>query len=77
MEDFSLGLAYGYNDFDDEGFLGDNATSYSDWSVTLGYSVFGVDLAVAYVDTDLDDEECFGDAGICDATAVFSISKSF
>jgi uncharacterized protein (TIGR02001 family) len=76
MEDFSLGFHVGYNDFEDEGFFGDDTTSYTDWSVTLGYSVFGVDLAVAYVETDLDDENCFGDAGICGATAVFSISKS-
>jgi len=75
-EDFSLGFHVGYSDFEEEGFFGDDTTSYTDWSVTLGYSVFGVDLAVAYVDTDLDDEECFGDAGICGETAVFSISKS-
>jgi uncharacterized protein (TIGR02001 family) len=76
MEDFSLGFGVGYNDFEDEGFFGNDTTSYTDWNVTLGYSVFGVDLAVAYVDTDLDDEDCFGDAGICGSTAVFSISKS-
>ena len=75
-EDFSLGLHAGYNDFDEKNFLTDGADSYTDWSVTLGYSVFGVDLAVAYVDTNLDDLECFLDAGICDSTAVFSISKS-
>jgi uncharacterized protein (TIGR02001 family) len=74
LEDFSLGFSVGYNDLDqDKTTLED----YTDWSVTLGYAVFGVDLAVAYVDTDLDDEDCFGDAGICGATAVFSVSKSF
>ncbi len=72
MEDFSLGFHVGYNDLDQDKTIED----YTDWSVTLGYSVFGVDLAVAYVDTDLDDQACFGDAGICSATAVFSISKS-
>lgn len=83
MEDFSLGFSVGYNDFEDEGYFGPfgtssyDETSYTDWSVTLGYSVFGVDLAVAYIDTDLDDEDCFGDSGICGETAVFSMSKSF
>jgi uncharacterized protein (TIGR02001 family) len=77
-EDFSLGFHAGYNDFDEVGFFGADSDedSYTDWSITLGYSVFGVDVAVAYVDTDLDDEDCFGDADTCGSTAVFSISKS-
>jgi uncharacterized protein (TIGR02001 family) len=75
-EDFSLGFHVGYSDFEEEGFFGDDTTSYTDWSVKLGYGVFGVNLAVTYVDTDLDDEECFADAGICGETAVFSVSKS-
>jgi uncharacterized protein (TIGR02001 family) len=74
-EDFSLGLHVGYNDFDEVGFLSAGADNYTDWSVTLGYSVFGVDLAVAYVDTNLNDEEYFNN-GLADSTAVFSISKS-
>ena len=75
MEDFSLGLHVGYNDFDEEGFLSDGADNYTDWSVTLGYSIMGVDLSVAYVDTSLDEEEYF-DTDYAESTAVFSISKS-
>jgi len=69
--DISLDLHYGYNDASDADydFFGSDDT-YSDWSVTLGYSAFGVDFAVAYVDTDLDDLDA------ADARAVFSISKS-
>ena len=82
-EDFSLGLHVGYNDFDETGFFGDDSNglvidedSYTDYSVSLGYTFKGVDLAVAWVGTDLDDEDCFNSADICDDTAVFSISKS-
>jgi uncharacterized protein (TIGR02001 family) len=74
-EDFSLGFHAGYNDFDDVGFLSNDKDSYTDYSVTLTYSVFGVDLAVAWVGTDLDDEDYF-DTSYADDTAVFSISKS-
>ena len=77
VENLSLGLHVGYNDFDESSFFGDSdEDSYTDWSVTLGYNFRGVDLAVAYVDTDLNDEDCFGDSGLCGSTAVFSISKS-
>ncbi|NQX88336.1 MAG: hypothetical protein HRT77_06705 [Halioglobus sp.] len=85
-EDFSLGLHVGYNSFDrDTGnktFFpvlsnGKAQDSYTDYSVTLTYSVWGVDLSVAWVGTDLDTEDCFGDSDACDDTAVFSIAKSF
>lgn len=67
----SLDLHYGYSDASDADydFFGSDDT-YSDWSIGLGYSAFGVDFAVAYVDTDLDDLDA------ADARAVFSISKS-
>ncbi len=63
-------------EFDEKNFLSDGADSYTDWSVTLGYTVMGVDLAVAYVDTDLNKQECFANSDLCGSTAVFSISKS-
>lgn len=78
MEDLSLGLHAGYNDFDNNKsstFLTDDEDAYTDYSVSLTYTFKGVDLAVAYVGTDLDKSECF-DSNICDDTAVFSISKS-
>ncbi len=74
-EDFSLGFHAGYNDFDDEGFFATDETNYTDYSITLGYTFKGVDLSVAWVGTDLDDEDCW-DTNYCDDTAVFSISKS-
>jgi uncharacterized protein (TIGR02001 family) len=75
LEDFSLGFHAGYNDFEERKFLSDNADSYTDYSVSLGYTFKGVDFSVAWVGTDLDESECF-DSNICDDTAVFSISKS-
>jgi uncharacterized protein (TIGR02001 family) len=74
-EDFSLGFHAGYNDFDEQLLLTDGADSYTDYSITLGYTFKGVDFSVAWVGTDLDESECF-DSNICDDTAVFSISKS-
>jgi uncharacterized protein (TIGR02001 family) len=75
-EDFSVGLHAGYNSFNDEDFLTDGADSYTDYSVTLGYTFKGVDFAVAWVGTDINDSECFDYSNTCDDTAVFSISKS-
>ncbi len=65
-EDFSLGLHVGYNDFDRLGFFGDDSNgdvidedSYTDYSVSLGYTFKGIDLSVAWVGTDLDSSDCF------------------
>jgi len=74
-EDFSLGLHAGYNSFDDEGFFATDEDEYTDYSVSLTYTFKGVDLSVAWVGTDLDDDDCW-DSDYCDDTAVFSISKS-
>ncbi len=76
MKNLSLSLHYGYNSFDTDKFLG-NSDHYSDWKVGLSTTQLGVTLGLAYVDTDLDnDQDCFGDKHLCAATAVFSISKS-
>jgi uncharacterized protein (TIGR02001 family) len=76
-EDFALGLHYGFNSFEEEGFFPTDEDEYSDYSVTLTYTFKGVDLSVAWVGTDLDTEDCFGDSDACDDAAVFSIAKSF
>jgi uncharacterized protein (TIGR02001 family) len=49
---------------------------YTDWSVALSRDVLGFTLSVMYVDTDLEDNVDCGGAEICDARAVFSVSKS-
>tara|TARA_B110000483_G_scaffold86574_1_gene106925 strand:- start:1472 stop:2188 length:717 start_codon:yes stop_codon:yes gene_type:complete len=74
-ETWTLDLHAGYNSFDEEGFLSDGADQYWDYSVGVGVSLPGLDLSLAYVGTDLDEEEVFGSKW-GDAQAIFSISKS-
>jgi uncharacterized protein (TIGR02001 family) len=74
-EIWSLDLHVGYNKFDEEGFLSDGADKYWDYSVGVGVSVMGVDLSLAAVGTDLDEEEVY-DYKWGDVQAVFTISKS-
>jgi uncharacterized protein (TIGR02001 family) len=85
-EAVTLSAHLGYNSFDEESFLTlldeegnviSSDDSYLDWKLALSTTQLGVTWTLAYVDTDLDDdEECFGDEDLCAATAVFSISKS-
>jgi uncharacterized protein (TIGR02001 family) len=57
--------------------------SYTDWSIGLSKSVYGVDLGITY--TDLTDLKAYDSNGVeqeckdtwCDSKVVFSISKSF
>jgi len=83
---FGLGLHYGYNDFEfasddsdpedaSEAFLGDGEDSYSDYSISLSKSYLGLDFALSWIDTDLDEDECWG-TDWCDSSVVFSVSKS-
>lgn len=53
----------------------DEGEDYTDWSVGLGYSVYGFDLSLSYTDTDLDEpEECVDG---CSDRVVFGVSRSF
>ena len=73
-EDMSLDFHIGYTDADDvdgSDFFGSDGDNYTDWSISLTKSMFGLDFGLAYVDTDLDDA---GDGA--ESTAVFSVSKS-
>jgi len=54
--------------------IGNN--NYWDWQVGFGASVYGFDLSVAYVDTNLDVPQCANTMN-CDARAIFTISKTF
>lgn len=79
---FSLGLHFGYSDIgkDDDGFeyLGDG--TYTDYSISISKEVMGVNLGLAWVDTDVDETDCATDLGsddtICDDAFVFTISKT-
>jgi uncharacterized protein (TIGR02001 family) len=71
---YSTGDAFDVSDSDrpaDSGFY----DSYTDWSLGVSKSVYGVDLGLTYTDLDLDSkDDC--DADFCDSKIVFSISKS-
>lgn len=73
--DLGLGLHVGYQSIDDREAFG--APSYWDWSVTVSKEVLGVNLALGYVDTSLNKDECFGGSSLCEARAVFTASKKF
>lgn len=73
-ENWSLDLSVGYSDIDADDFWGDGEDSYFDWSIGVGTSAGGVDLALAWVGTDLDEDEA---GNIVEPRFVFSISKSF
>ncbi|MDX2464679.1 MAG: TorF family putative porin [Porticoccus sp.] len=82
----TLGLHYGFNSFDIDSddsnakdaakaFLSDGEDSYSDYSITLGKSAYGLDFSLSWIDTDLDKDEYFGSSAV-DSSVVFAISKS-
>ena len=74
---FSAGIGYSFGDaFDDNDGDGLNDT-YTDWSIGVSKSVYGVDLGMTYTDTDFsdsDDEDALD--SVADSRVVFSISKS-
>lgn len=67
---FAIDGHVGYQIFDNAG-----STDYVDWSISVTRNILGFDLSLAYVDTDLSTTECGG--SLCDARAVFTVSKSF
>ncbi len=77
IENLTLSFHYAYNSFDEEQPGLDGEDYYQDWKIQAATKWLGVTWALAYVDTDLDDDQdCYGDKDLCAATAVFSISKS-
>lgn len=65
-ENFALDFHVGQNEYSD-----DSSASYLDYGVTLSTAVMGVDLSLAYVDTDVKDCQ------LCDGRVVVGLSKSF
>ena len=75
-EDWTLALHVGYNDFDEDVFLSSDKGNYTDYSVGVSWSIAAVELGLAWVGTNLNEEDVFG-YGWGDDTAVFSLSASF
>ncbi len=59
----------------------ENATfgtpDYTDWSLGVSAEIEGLGVSLSYVDTDLDDSECFGGTDLCDARFIAAVSASF
>jgi uncharacterized protein (TIGR02001 family) len=71
----------GWNQFEDDSFnafFGSTSDDdgYLDWSLTLSTEAYGVEWALAYVDTNVSESDCFGGTDLCEETAVLSMSKS-
>jgi uncharacterized protein (TIGR02001 family) len=74
--DFGLGFHVGFNDLDEEGgFLSDGQDSYIDYSVALTKEWASVEWSLAYVGTDLSEDEVFATEW-GDDSVIFSVSKS-
>lgn len=69
---FTIAGSAGYQWIDDEVAFG--APDYADWSVGISYDLYGFDLGLKYTDTNISDRRC---NDICDATAIFSVTRSF
>jgi uncharacterized protein (TIGR02001 family) len=75
----------GYNDIDDtDAFFGMGfGDSYTDYSVGVSKDIGAFNFDVSYVDTTLDDTDCFGgpitgtDPDLCDGSVVFTVSAGF
>ena len=82
---FSIGAHIGYNAFADEdafaSFMGDDPAilgedGYLDYNVSLNAALALVDLSLAVVATDLDEDQCFAGSDLCEESLVLTISKS-
>jgi uncharacterized protein (TIGR02001 family) len=73
---FTIDFHVGYNDLEKNGgFLATDEDSYIDYSVGVTASWLAVDWTLAYVGTDLDEEDVF-DTEWGDDSIIFTISKS-
>ncbi|MGD9882098.1 TorF family putative porin [Reyranella sp.] len=57
-------------------FYGIPYDNYWDWQIGLAVNVYGFDLSIAYVDTNIDIQGCLNTYN-CEARAIFTVSKSF
>jgi len=76
LEDLTVDLHVGYNMLEEDGgFLATDEDAYTDYSVGVTYSWAALDWSLAYVGTDLDEEDVF-DTTWGEDRAIFTLSKS-
>lgn len=73
--DVALVLHGAHQSFDENEAFG--LPDYWDWKIALAVPLLGFDLEFAYIDTDIDESECFGGAKVCEERFVFLGSRSF
>jgi uncharacterized protein (TIGR02001 family) len=68
----------GHQWIEDGGTFGLNGTSsYQDWKIGFTLNVKGVDLGIAYTDTNLTKRECYGGTNLCEARGTFTLGYAF
>ena len=75
LDGLSLTGNVGYQIVEDNDVFG--VPDYLHWGVGLGYALNQFDFAIAYSDTELSEDECFGGDNVCGARAVFSMGVNF
>ncbi len=50
---------------------------YTDWNIGIATTIDGFTLTLAYADTSLSKNECFGGRNLCDGRVLFTVSKAF
>lgn len=75
--EFGLLLHAGHQSIDENDNFG--TPDYTDYRIGVNKKVAGFGLDLSYIDTDLDDDECFAgtaNTDFCDGTVVFTVSRS-
>ncbi len=73
--DWSAGVSIGHQSVDDNAAWG--TPDWNEYKAYVGKSHMGLDFELAFIDTDLSFDDCFGGFDWCDSTATFTVSKSF
>jgi uncharacterized protein (TIGR02001 family) len=72
--DFGFIAHVGRQNIDDNTLFG--APDYTDFRIGVNKKLAGFGFDLSYVDTDLDDDECFGGLDWCDGRVIFTVSRS-
>lgn len=72
--DFGFIAHVGHQNISDNALFG--APDYTDFRIGVNKKFAGFGFDLSYVDTDLDEDECFGGLDWCDARVTFTVSRS-